>query len=101
MFKLLEAWKRQSDKVYGIKASLRLGNHDLEREMGQNFRNDGTYVVMETGNVRLLWRLKGGSIWLRRRARLGEVRNEQRSNSKSSQLATILHPKINMGTEGN
>lgn len=78
-----------------------MGNHDLEREMGQNFGNDGMYVVMETGNVRLLWCLKGESIWLRRRARSGEVRKEQRSDSKSSQLAIILHPKINMGAKGN
>lgn len=99
MFKWVEAWKRQSGKPCGIKASPRLRNHDLEREIGQNFGNDGMYVVMETGTVRLLWCLKGRAIWLRRRARSGEVRNEQRSNSRFSQLA-ITSFKINMGGKG-
>lgn len=45
--------------------------------MGQHFGKDGMCVVMETGNVRHLWSLKGGSIWLRRGARSGEVGKEQ------------------------
>jgi hypothetical protein len=52
--------------------------------MGQCTIKDGMHVVMETGNSRHLWSLKGKSIWLRRGARSGKARVDMQGPTDQS-----------------